>query len=104
VAEQGGFEEDRVAKIAASYDDSDLAGEDKAVLRFADCFLANPSAVDADVRRAMQAYFSDAEVVEITAALSLFLGFSKIAIALGPIPEGLPVMHMPLPDLPDSEN
>jgi alkylhydroperoxidase family enzyme len=37
----------------------------------------------------MRAHFSDEAIVEITAALGLFLGFSKIAIALGHQPETL---------------
>jgi hypothetical protein len=35
--------------------------------------------------------------VELTAGLALFFGFSKIAIALGGIPDGLPVMEVPTP-------
>ena len=100
MAEQKGFDEQRVAKIGASFDESDLCERDKVVLRYADCFLTHASSIADGLKAEMLSQFSDAEIVEITAALSLFLGFSKIAIALGPIPEGLPVMHLPLPDLP----
>ena len=100
MAEDHGFDEDRVEKIGAAYERSDLSDQDKAVLRYADCFLSDASGLDARGRAEMRSYFGDAEIVEITAALALFLGFSKIAIALGPIPDGLPVMRLPLPDLP----
>ena len=99
VAEDQGFDEDRVGKIGAAYERSDLSDRDKAVLRYADCFLTDAAGIDERVKADIGSYFSDAEIVEITAALALFLGFSKIAIALGPIPDGLPVMHLPLPDL-----
>jgi hypothetical protein len=48
----------------------------------------------------MLAHFSPAEVVELTAALSIFMGFSKIALALGGVPDELPVMEQPTPDWP----
>ncbi len=102
MAEQGGFDEDRVEKIGSRHELSDLSARDKAVLAFADCFLMHPRDVNDDVKNALLEYFNDAEIVEITVALSLFLGFSKIAIALGPIPDGIPVMQLPLPGLSES--
>ena len=100
VAENRGFTEQHVEKIATAYEQTDLDRRDKLVLRYADCFLAHPAAIDESLKADMRAHFSDEAIVEITAALGLFLGFSKIAIALGPVPDGLPVMQMPLPDLP----
>jgi alkylhydroperoxidase family enzyme len=108
VAEDKGFSEQRVEKIATAYEQTDLDRLDKLVLRFADCFLTQPAGIDESLKAEMRAHFSadmrahfsDEAIVEITAALGLFLGFSKIAIALGPLPDGLPVMQMPLPDLP----
>lgn len=100
MAEDKGFTEQHVEKIATAYEQTDLDGRDKLVLRYTDCFLTHPAGIAENLKADMQAQFSDEEIVEITAALGLFLGFSKIAIALGPIPDGLPVMQMPLPDLP----
>jgi len=48
----------------------------------------------------MLAHFTPAELVELTAALSLFMGFSKIALALGGVPDELPVTVQPTPDWP----
>jgi hypothetical protein len=48
----------------------------------------------------MLAQFTPAELVELTAALSLFMGFSKIALALGGVPDELPVTVTPTPDWP----
>ena len=102
MAEQGGFDEEHVAKIASVYEDSDLSEREKILLRYADSFLTTPPSMDAAVERDVRREFSDAEIVEITTALALFLGFSKIAIALGPVPDGIPVMQLALPDLPDA--
>jgi hypothetical protein len=48
----------------------------------------------------MLAHFEPAEIVELTAALSIFMGFSKIAVSLGGMPESLPVTVQPTPDWP----
>jgi hypothetical protein len=43
--------------------------------------------------------FSAGDVVELTTGIALFMGFSKIAVTLGPPPE-MPVMVVPTPDWP----
>jgi alkylhydroperoxidase family enzyme len=48
----------------------------------------------------MLAHFTPAQIVELTAAISLFMGFSKIALALGGVPEDLPLMEQRTPDWP----
>ena len=44
--------------------------------------------------------FSPQEIVELTAGLALFLGFAKIAVALGQQPDAMPVTVVPTPDRP----
>jgi hypothetical protein len=39
-------------------------------------------------------------VVELTAAVALFMGFSKIAVALGGLPDAIPVHEQPTPAWP----
>ena len=39
-------------------------------------------------------------IVELTAGVALFMGFSKIAIALGSAPDDMPTIVVPTPDLP----
>ena len=51
----------------------------------------------------MLAHFTPAEIVELTAGLALFMGFSKIALALGGVPDNLPVNVQPTPDWPGGE-
>ena len=48
----------------------------------------------------MLAHFTPAEIVELTAGLALFMGFSKIAVSLGGMPDALPVNVQPTPDWP----
>jgi len=70
------------------------------VLAWTDAFLAPEPHADEALRRKMLAGFTPAEIVELTAGLALFMGFSKIALALGGVPDNLPVMVQPTPDCP----
>jgi hypothetical protein len=69
------------------------------VLRWTDTFLSGsePSAAQ---RAEMLGFFTPAELVELTAGLALFMGFSKIAVSLGGMPESLPVFVQPTPEIP----
>ena len=66
------------------------------------CALPISSEPHADeaLRREMLASFTPAEIVELTAGLALFMGFSKIALSLGGVPDNLPLMVQPTPDVP----
>jgi alkylhydroperoxidase family enzyme len=70
------------------------------VLAWTDAFLAPEPHADEALRREMLASFTPAEIVELSAGLALFMGFSKIALALGGVPDNLPVLVQPTPDLP----
>ena len=54
------------------------------------------------MRAEMRRHFTPAEIVEITAGLALFMGFSKIAIVLGQEPASMPTTVVPTPDWPPS--
>ena len=47
----------------------------------------------------MRRHFTPAEIVELTAGLALFRGFSKIAVVLGQEPKAMPTTVVPTPDL-----
>ncbi len=70
------------------------------MLRWTDRFLSAAPEPDRGLEREMLAHFTSAEVVELSAALSIFMGFSKIALALGGVPDDLPLMERPTPDWP----
>lgn len=70
------------------------------MLRWTDRFLSETPDPDPELEREMLAHFTPAEIVELTAAISIFMGFSKIALAIGGIPDDLPLMEQPTPDWP----
>ena len=47
----------------------------------------------------MLAYFTPPQIVELAAANAIFMGFSKIALALGDVPDDLPLMEQATPDV-----
>lgn len=59
-------------------------------------FLGNPHGVTDGLRNELVTAYGAAGTVELVAGLALFMGFSKIAVSLGTIPEGLPA-RIPLP-------
>jgi len=96
-ARSDGLEESQVEHIRDGYEGSDLSARQKLILRYTDVFLDDPHAIDASLKQAMRDEFSAEEIVELTAGLALFMGFSKIAVSLGGMPESLPIFEMPTP-------
>ncbi len=70
------------------------------MIRYVDSFLTDPGGLDDRQRRELLEHFTAEQLVELTAATALFVGFSKIAIALGPPPD-MPTQVVPTPGLPD---
>ena len=85
-------------KIRDDYAQSDLTPEQKLVLAWTDAFLGDAQAPPA-LRREALAHFTPAQLVELAAANAIFMGFSKIALALGEVPDGLPLMEQATPDV-----
>lgn len=99
-ARRDGLGEDQVALIADGYEASALPDAHKAVIAFADVFLTDPAGgVPAPLRASMLEHYGPAGVVELSVALALFLGFSKIAVALGAFPHDFETTVIPTPDL-----
>ena len=80
-----------------------MSSRQKAVLRYTDSFLGDARLPDAALQAEMKRHFRSTEIVELTAGIALFMGFSKIAIALGEAPESMPTTVVPTPDLPGSD-
>jgi alkylhydroperoxidase family enzyme len=70
------------------------------VIRYVDAFLTDPHGLSPRLRRELLEQFRAEQVVELTAAVALFMGFSKIAIALGPPPD-MPTLVVPTPGVAD---
>ena len=100
VAREQGLTEAIVDEIRDGYETSRLSPREKAVLRWTDACLASPPAATPELRREMLRHFSPEELVELTAGIALFLGFSKIAVSLGQAPESMPTLVVPTPGWP----
>lgn len=93
-----GLDEDRVELIRDDFQNSALSDRDKLILSYTDLFLHNPDAIGEILKSRMKETFTDAQIVELTAALALFAGFSRIAVSLGGMPDDLPRMELPTPE------
>jgi alkylhydroperoxidase family enzyme len=97
-ARSDGLTEDLVDLLDDDYETSSLSDAHKAVLALTDAFLTDPGAPLADaLRLALVDHYGPAGTVELTAGLALFMGFSKIAVALGAFPDDFPIMVIPTP-------
>ena len=86
--------------IADGFEASALDARAKAVIGYTDVFLRGGHGLDDELRAELLRHFTPAQLVELTAGVALFMGFSKIAIALGSAPDDMPTMVVPTPDLP----
>jgi alkylhydroperoxidase family enzyme len=68
------------------------------VLAWTDAFLTGAEATPALQREALS-FFTSAQLVELAAANAIFLGFSKLALALGDVPDDLPLLEQATPDV-----
>jgi AhpD family alkylhydroperoxidase len=101
-ARREGLTEEVLDHVQDGWETAPLGARQKAVLRFTDAFLTAPGELGEADRGALLAELSPAQVVELAAGLALFMGFSKIAVALGGLPETIPVHEQPTPDWPPS--
>lgn len=95
------LEEAVVEEIRDGHESGALDETHKAVLAWTDAFLACAEP-DAELREAMDRHFDAAQQAELTAGIALFMGFSKIAIALGGVPDTMPIMKTPMPGSSDT--
>lgn len=97
-ARQDGLDEQLVDLIAEGYEDSSLSDAHKAVIGLADVFLTRPGGgVPRVLQQQLLDHYGPAGVVELTVGLSLFMGFSKIAVSLGAFPHDFDTMVIDTP-------
>lgn len=82
------------------HQDADLPERAKAALRWADRCISAPEPPDGGEAAVMRAHFSDEEIVEMTLAAGLFVGFSKLLIVFGLEPEVMDTTVLPTPSAP----
>lgn len=92
---EAGLMEDHVARIDDGYETSDLPNRWKLAARLADALITD-AVVDADLRAALLAELTSAEIVELTATITTAIAFSKAAVAFGAPPE-MPLAVVPTP-------
>jgi alkylhydroperoxidase family enzyme len=96
-ARDQGLEESHVDLIDDAYADSALPQRWKLAARLADALIAD-ARVDAELRAALLAEFSDAEIVELTATIATAIAFSKASVAFG-APDEMPLVVVPTPTI-----
>ena len=74
-----------------------LSAPESAALALTDALIGMPQALPEAVQTQLKTHFSDAEIVELGLGVGLFLGMSKVLIALGLEPEDMPVTVIPTP-------
>ena len=97
-ARADGLDESQVDEITDAWEAADLSEAQKAALALTDAFLGGPEPLPGEVRERLLAAFTPSQVVELAAGVALFMGFSKIAVALGGLPDEIPVHEQPTPD------
>ncbi|HEY6132173.1 MAG TPA: carboxymuconolactone decarboxylase family protein [Halioglobus sp.] len=97
IAKADGLSEERVAMIEDDFQGSALSEREKLILAFTDQYLNEPSGLSVELKEALLAEFSPEELVHLSMAVAHFNGFSRCAVALGGMPEKLPIMEMSVP-------
>jgi alkylhydroperoxidase family enzyme len=95
-ARDAGLTEDFVDCIDDGFETSGLPARWKLTIRYADVLIVDPQGVDEELRTALLAEFTAAELVELTATITTAIAFSKAAVAFGAPPD-MPVLAVPTP-------
>lgn len=95
-ARAAGLTEDHVARIGDGFEASELTPRWKLVIRLTDALIDDPGRLSPELRTALLAEFSSAQIVELAATLTSAIAFSKAAVAFGAPPE-MPVLEVPTP-------
>ena len=66
------------------------------MIAFADVLIGDPGSMSPDLSAALRAEFHPDELRELALTITMAAGFSKAAIAWGPVPQ-IPVMDVPTP-------
>ncbi len=75
-----------------------FAEHESAALQLTDLLIGMPGAPTEELHKALRTHFSEAELVELSLGVGLFLGMSKVLITLGLEPaEPMPVTVIPTP-------
>ena len=74
-----------------------MTDRETAALQLADDLIGQPGGLSPEKVANIRAHFSDAEIAELALGVGLFLGMSKVLIALGLEPENMETTIVPTP-------
>lgn len=97
IALADGLTEDRASVVGQADENSELVERDRLIVAFTDQFHSDPGKFTDELRQRLQREFTAAELVHLSLAVAHFSGFSRCAVALGGMPDELPVMEISLP-------
>ncbi len=97
IARADGLGEDKVAMIRDDFRDSALGEREKLIIAFTDQFLDDPAGLTEDFKAQLLSVFKPEELVHLSMVIAHFSGFSRCAVALGGMPDELPVMEISIP-------
>ena len=97
IAIEDGLTEERVEQIGDGFEGSDLTERDKLLIAYVDAFYTAPGEVSQDLAARLRAQFTTEELAHLALAVLYFSGFSRCAVALGGMPDELPLMQMSVP-------
>ncbi len=92
-----GLGESEVESIRDDYAESTLGDPEIAALELTDAMIGPPRMLTDQEKKALRDQFDDAQSVELSIGVGLFLALSKTLIGLGLEPESMPVSFVPTP-------
>lgn len=92
-----GLGEAEADAISDGYEESALTEAEVAALRLTDALIGPPRSLGEDEKQALRAHFDDAQIVELSIGVGLFMALSKTLIGLGLEPEAMPTSVLPTP-------
>ncbi|MAT93094.1 MAG: alkylhydroperoxidase [Halioglobus sp.] len=98
LARADGLTEERVGMIDEAFAHSGLSEREKLIIAFTDQYHADPGGMPGQLRAQLERVFSGEELAHLSLAVAHFSGFSRCAVALGGMPDEVPVMEISLPD------
>ncbi len=97
LAREDGLSEEKVSLINDDFQDSDLSDREKLVIEYTDQYLLDPARISESLKERMCATFTPAERVQLSMAIVAFNCLSRCAVALGGMPEDMPVIEVSIP-------
>lgn len=97
IAMEAGLTEDKVQMIDDNFQQASLTDREKLILAFTDQYLNDPAGLNSELKERLQQAFTPQELVHLSMVVAFFNGFSRCAVAIGGMPDELPMMTVSVP-------